>query len=156
MSIFYKFSCEKCGYEENINLGSGGYWYARVYPQIISSAIDGEFGADIQKIFKEHHHSAVVYSKVLAECGNCGRYENVLDVAVYLPKDNGLTNEGKFLNRFNIEKNYNCVARFEHKCNFCGGAVEIFNEDTFDVEKTTLQCPNCQSLMVGDFGGTWD
>ena len=156
MSIFYKFSCEKCGYEENISLGNGGYWYAKVYPQIVSDAVDGKFGVEIQNILKKYPNAAVTYSKVLVKCTNCGKHENILGLSVYLPKDKGFVNENKLVNFFNIDKCYDLVAKFEPKCNFCGGNVEIFYEDNFDVEEITLNCPDCKSLMTGDFGGIWD
>ena len=156
MGIRYEFNCEKCGCTDKVVLGKGGYWYAKIYPQVISAAIDGEFGAEIQKIFKDHPNSAVAYSKVLIQCKNCGRHENILALSVYLPKDEGFVNEKKCLNFLDIKKHYKCVAEFEPKCKFCGGNVEIFTEDTFDAEELTLNCPNCRSLMTGDFVGTWD
>ena len=156
MSIIYRFYCEKCGHEEDIYFGSGKFWYRKNYPQMVSAAINGEFGAEIQNIFRIHPNAAVYYSKVLTKCKNCGKHENILSLSVYLPKDEGFVNENKFVNFLNIDKCYNRVAKFEPKCKFCGGDVEIFTEDNFDVEEITLNCPNCQSLMTGDFGGVWD
>jgi len=156
MSIVYRFYCEKCGHEEEIYLGSGKFWYRKNYPQMISSAIDGEFGTEIQKTFKDHPNAAVFYSKILVQCTDCGKHENILGLSVYLPKNEGFVNENKFVNFLDIDKCYNRVAKFEPKCKFCGGEVENFLEDTFDVEETPLQCPDCQSLMTGEFVGTWD
>ena len=156
MSIVYRFYCEKCGHEEEIYLGSGKFWYRKNYPQMISSAIDGEFGTEIQKTFKDHPNASVAYSKNLVKCGDCGRHENLIGLSVYLPKNDGFASGGKIINLLDIDKCYNRVATFEHKCKFCGGDVETFTEDTFDVEETPLQCPDCQSLMVGDWFGTWD
>ena len=156
MPVVYKFICEKCGYEEEIFLGSGGFWYTKSYPQIVSAAIDGEFGTEIQKIFKAHPNAAVSYSKVLVECNNCGKHENIIDLSVYLPKNEGFDNERKLINFLNLDKCYNRVAKFEPKCKTCGGDVKIFDEDNLDLEDVTLSCPNCQSLMTGDWVGVWD
>lgn len=140
MGLCYKFNCKKCNYKLNVALGVGAFSTLRDYEKNIQAAINGELGKEIQKFLEENLGGEIGYVNVLKKCVKCGQYEIVQDLTMYL-------HDKKFF------------AKYPHRCKYCGGDVEIIDEDCFyENYRYSMKCPICHSKLVEDemHGGICD
>lgn len=152
MGKSYTFQCKKGKYKLYANLGVG-MSFPRVFAKIMCKARNGEFGEVPQKFLLENPNGVLDVSNVLAKCVQCGQYDIVPDLTMYLPK-NPCHNKD-FPMTWELREHYKIFAEYQHKCKQCGGNVEIFKETDFETWKCKITCPYCQGQM-GVAKGVWD
>lgn len=147
MGKSFTFHCKNCGHNLKFYFGISAQ-YPEKYQEILNDALIGNLGAEIQKFLIEKPAGAIDISRVLAKCENCGHYEMVRDLTMYLPKENFLQNKDCLPLPEDMKNNFDKFADYHHKCSYCGEPVEIITAENFFDSKITLQCPNCDSEML--------
>ena len=152
MGSYYQFQCKKGKFALCANLGFG-MMFPRVYESIMNSARQGELGEDVRKFLLEHPDGVLDVANVLAKCVDCGQYEIVHDLTMYLPKD--VAHKEKFSFGWQLREYYELFSKYRHKCRHCGGDVEIFREEDFKRWRNKITCPYCGG-QTGVARGHWD
>ena len=157
MGTFMEFKCKKCEYKVSASFGVG-FLFPQVYEETIQATKNGELGEKIQKFLQENPDGAIDASNVLSVCYNCGNAEIVKRLSMYLPKENisrieddsnrrwsvGMPFYGaKYVDPFDLKKDYKFVLKYPHRCKNCGNKVKIFNEKNVK----EMKCPKCDSIM---------
>lgn len=146
MGKSYVFQCKNCGHKLKFYFGISAQ-YPEKYLEILNDAIIGKLGEEIQKFLIENPSGVLDISRVMAICKNCGEFEMVRDLTMYLPDE-------KFLQNKNVPplpeemKNFIKIAEYNHKCSHCGENVAIITEENFFDKKIILRCPNCDFEMI--------
>ncbi len=168
MGTVYPMICDKCGHNFRASFGVG-FLFPSVYAEVTVSAKSGELGAELKKFFTEHPNGAIDVSNIFGVCKQCGEFDNVKNLSMYLPADDfsPAERQGRWSVAFPFERaeyvapkdlkeHYKLFAKYPHKCKHCGGEMEIFNEDDFAV-KDNFECPRCHNKLVpGDEIIFWD
>ena len=146
MGKSFTFQCKDCGHKLKFYFGISAEYPER-YQEILNAALTGNLGAEIQKFLIKNPAGAIDISRVLANCDNCGKFEMVRDLSMYLPTENFTQKNNPPLPE-DLKKNFVKFADYQHKCSYCGEPVEIITEENFFDKKIILQCPNCDSEML--------
>ena len=80
----YSFYCQKCKIRIEAKFGIG-MMFPTVYRNTVLKAKNGEIGEEIQKFFTENPNGAIDVSYVFGVCSECGQYEKILDLTMYVP-----------------------------------------------------------------------
>ena len=139
------FRCKNCGHKLKFYFGTGAM-YPEKYQEILTDALTGKLGEEIQKFLIDNPRGAIDISRVLVNCEHCGKHEMVRDLTMYLPKENFVQDKNYPL-PFEFEKNYTVAKKYRHKCSYCGEDVEIITAEDVFAQKIKLPCPNCDSEM---------
>ena len=140
MGSFYQFQCKRGKFKLQVDLGVG-IMFPIVYENVMDSARRGELGEDVQKFLLEHPNGVLDAANVLVKCVDCGQYEIVPDLTMYLPKDDSHEEKSPF--GWLLREYYKVFAEYRHKCKHCGGDVEIFKEEDFKRWRNKITCPYC-------------
>ena len=154
MSKGYMFKCEKCGYKFTAAFGVG-FLYPKVYQETRTAALNGELGKEIQKFLQENPDGEIDSSKVLGRCTQCGHYEIVKDLTMYLPNENFPEREIQFPVSWELQDYYKIFAKYHHECENCGGELEIFKATDLR-NNGILKCPHCRESLILKKFGYWD
>ena len=162
MGVAYEIYCNKCGYGLNVSFGVG-MGFPHVYEETINDAREGKLGEKIQTFLREHPDGAIDCSLVLAQCIYCGQCENVLDLTMYLPKENAPKKNShqrwsvampfigaEYVSPWDLENYYKAFAEDPHTCKHCGGAMKVFSEEYFHRHHKSglkCKCPNCRGKL---------
>ena len=125
------YRCNKCGYELNAWTGVG-FLYPMVCEENTEKAKKGELGEKLQKFFEEHPDGKLDCSKVLLRCEDCGAYDVVLALAMYIPKDGTKPNDAIW----DLD-GYKKIGSYKHVCEACGGNMKKVKKES------ELICPEC-------------
>ena len=132
------FICEICGYKVSARWGNG-FLYPTVYQETVKDMTSGKHGFIAKVFFEEHPDGAINAELTLARCDNCGYYDNVKDLTMYVPKKGYVKTEdpesiwssaapfkgADYVSPTDLEKNYIPYQKYPHKCNCCGGDLNI-------------------------------
>ena len=137
------YKCNKCGYELNAWTGVG-YIYPTVCKETTEQAKKGELGEELKKFFEEHPDGKINCEKVLVRCEDCGEYDVVMNLSMYIPKEGKAPNDAIW----DLD-GYKKLASYKHTCTACGGKMKTVkeNEEGF----YDLTCPECgEALEMGE------
>lgn len=144
--------CKKCGYGFDACLGFG-MLFPDVYQENVKKMKSGELGEEAKKFFDEHPNGVINSEQVVAKCRNCGNYDVVDDLTMYVPKAGvmPLTEEqikdiGYFVES-DIKKSYVKFMDYPHKCSQCGGKSKVYKSFIKKAMKAELKCPKCEGAM---------
>ena len=130
--------------------------FPKVYRDTVLKAKNGELGEEIQKFFIENLNGAIDISNVLGICSECGQYEKILDLTMYIPKKNIELPEKDYHYYMELEQYYEVFREYPHKCKKCSGNLKIVLHDESKKYKKNILCPNCKKYMIKKFIGYWD
>lgn len=160
----YSMVCPKCGYEFNASFGVG-MMFPAVYDETVQEGKRGELGEELQKFLLEHPDGAINASYVVGACKKCGELENLMDLSMYLPKENSKPDKPKgrwsvsmpfdraeYVSPMDLKAHYELVAKYSHRCKHCGGDVKIFTEKTIG----RIKCPHCKLRLEETGLILWD
>lgn len=145
MGKSFTFRCKNCGHNLKFYFGISAQ-YPEKYLEIINDALIGNLGAEIQKFLIDNPRGVIDISRVMVNCENCGKFEMVRDLSMYLPKENYLQKNNPPLPE-DLKNDFEKIADYNHKCSYCGEPVEIITAENFS-PKIILRCPNCESEMI--------
>ena len=164
--------CNNCCFERNLNLGIG-FSYPQVYNRTVERMKNGELGEEAKIFIDENPYGAVDCSLIAASCTDCGNIQSVMDLTMYIPKDLGkvkhirrrkrgiwsIAYPGKKddyvdVNSYENKDLYMEYRKYEHKCDLCGGRLEIIRD--FELKSGELKCPQCGGILVIEAGACWD
>ena len=152
MGKVYSLHCKKCNFKFEFNFGIG-MLYPVIYEKTIISAKNGELGENIKQFFIENPDGVIDISKVLARCTQCGQYELVQDLSLYLSKD--IKEKYPIFGR--LKDNYKLFSKYQHYCKICNGEMKIFKEEDLKKHnKNDFICPICNNKMIIKNCGFWD
>ena len=142
------YKCPKCGYELDVRYGSG-FMFPTVYKETVAKMKKGELGAEAQQFFEEHPDGAISVDDILAQCKECGQYETVRELTMYVPKPGHVHSapaEGvDYVLDYELEENYKVFQKYPHRCRSCGGKMKLISERTLKGKE--LVCPCCGEAM---------
>ncbi|MBQ7220014.1 MAG: hypothetical protein IJS28_03440 [Synergistaceae bacterium] len=143
------YICPECGYSFTAMLGIG-MRFPYVYRETVSAMKHGELGEEAQKFFAEHPDGAVSCELVMMKCAGCGEYDCRKALTMYVLKEGyahevpegiwstAMPHEGlDYVSPDEIKVSYTKYAEYPHKCEACGGDMQIVSDDAAKV------CPNC-------------
>ena len=171
MGVGYDIYCDKCGYGLAHVLFGVGMLFPSTYSETMDDAHSGKLGEKIQTFLLEHPDGALDCSLVLAQCIYCGQCENVLDLTMYLPKNNAPAKNpnqrwsvampfdgADYVAPWDLKRHYKAFAAYPHKCKSCGGDMKLFSEEYFERHRhLKCRCPNCRGkLVLGSNLIMWD
>ncbi len=164
MGSGHSFECKKCGYEFTAVEGVG-FMFPAVYAELVEEGKKGELGEELKIFFEEYPDGAIDAKKITVRCYDCGNYENVYDLTMYVPNKAAAMNKDKgrwsvalpfedasYVTSLELKKSYTEYKKYHHSCDKCGEqmiAVDI-NEDA------ELVCPECGEKL--EYAGElcWD
>lgn len=148
----FNMVCPKCGYGIEAWLGVG-MMYPLTYEKTIAAAEIGALGEQMANFLQEHPDGAIDASYVVGRCKKCGELENLMDLSMYLPKENFKPDkpkgrwsasmpfeEAEYVSPWDLEEPYELFARYPHRCKKCGGEMKLFTEETIG----RIKCPRCK------------
>lgn len=112
------YRCNKCGYEFSPLIGMG-LLYPTVCEENMKKVKKGKFGERLKKFMEEHPEGKIDFKYVAVQCEDCGYYDCVMDLGMYLPNENKKTSPGLW-NLQNCKK----VEDYNHSCEDCGGKMK--------------------------------
>ena len=161
-----EYRCPKCGYRFVANLGVG-FMFPSVYAKIVAKMKKGELGEEAKQFFMDHPDGAVNAENVLAVCEECGSYEVVPELSLYIPKtgyvhkrhgredlDEEMARIIDYVTQWELEEHYDKIGQLEQRCRSCDGKLKILGGETYDCQDLT--CPCCGETMVMDGIMFWD
>ena len=138
--------CKKCSYEYRALLGIG-MLFPTVYQETVSGIKEGKFGEEYQKFFEEHPDAAVNCEAYMAVCQDCGAFDTVKSLSLFLPKKNEeKTLTFGCLTFEDLKADYKIAKKYPHKCSSCGGdlkPIDLIDE----LSKKAVRCPKCKDEM---------
>ena len=159
----YEFNC-KCGYSFTPYLGVG-FMFPSVYRETVEAARKGKLGRELETFFSEHPDGAIDAEVVTLRCKKCGKYKSAENLAMYLPNGKERKEKGRwsvamvfededYVDPSELQECYKLYAEYPHKCDSCGGEMEIISED--ELEKNGITCPGCGRKIKSEPGIMWD
>ena len=156
MGSGFLIRCKKCSYEYRALLGFG-MMFPKVYQETVYAIKEGKFGEDHRAFFAAHPDAAVNCEAYMAVCKECGEFDTVKSLSLFLPKhgDGKDINTGCLLSE-DLKADYRLAKKYDHKCSYCGGVLEpvdLINE----LSKKAVRCPKCKDEMqLTDAVIVWD
>ena len=147
----YILQCKKCGYEQYIHLGVGFSFY-RVYQETVNAAKNGKYGETLRTFLEEHPDGILNCSNVLLQCTECGHFETGLDLSMYIPKRDIMTEEGRSYVIPWLLEDYELIGHYDHRCRKCGAGMKTVSEEATGTDdsrygnkagETGIACPRC-------------
>ena len=157
MGTCYRLSCGKCGYKFNAWLGSGMFSGFNITIDNSKNFFrDAKIDEDIQRFFDENPEGVIFGgSNYFGICVKCGNYQMVTSMTMYIPKE-GCSLRAEDTAIFFGDK-IKSIQKYVHKCNKCGGELEIFSEsDLHNSGENSWKCPKCNTPMMLKWTGLWD
>ena len=155
MGRIYSFYCKKCKYRLETSLGIG-MMFPLVYKNIVEKSKNGELGEEIQKFFIDNPNGVVDVENVLGFCEECGEYETIKDLTMYVPKTNYEESAKDYVFYRDLKEHYKIFKEYRHKCKNCGSDLKIVLHEESDKHKRNIICPICKKYMIKKFFGYWD
>ena len=175
------FICDKCGHEVHASWGAG-FLFPQVYIDTIRQIKEGKHGPLIKSFIEEHPDGAVNAETTLARCDECGHYENVQDLTMYIPQNgykrvvdperiwstSAYFKGADYIARYELEDHYIEYKKYPHKCKCCNGNMSIIpltsysadstgrDVDEIDSEIKEIECPVCGEKMIVMSFINWD
>ena len=179
------FFCTHCNYKVAARWGKG-FRYPLVYQETIQGMKEGRYGNVAKAFLDEHPDGAVNAEKTLAKCEKCGKYDNVQDLTMFIPKEGYIHKvnpdqiwstsahfkDFDYVNSFDLESHYTEFKKYPHKCKYCGGAMVIIpfysykinpkgrgvDEISKQIASTIkeIDCPICGEKMIALEFIDWD
>ena len=142
----YLIRCVNCNYEYRALLGYG-MLFPTVYQETVEGIKEGKFGEEYQKFFEEHPDAAVNCEAYMAICQDCGAFDTVKSMSLFLPKkSDGKTLNVGCLTFQDIKADYKIAKKYPHKCSSCGGNLKPI--DLIDkLSQKAVRCPVCKGEM---------
>ena len=164
MGVILSLECRHCDYEFQA-FAEVGMMYSYGYSQTVKQARNGELGEEIQRFFEEHPDGLIDASNVIGQCTQCGKHYSVPDLSMYVPKENvepdpsdlwpmAFWNDGITCvepGALREGRNYTLIGKYSHKCEACGGALEVFSD-----RRGPFNCPKCHRKIFAQDSGMWD
>ena len=159
------YRCPKCGYRLDAMLGAG-FAYPHVYEETVAKMKSGELGEEAKQFFVDHPDGAVNAENELAVCKECGRYDTVPALKLYVPKEGYVHRPAgrwsvavpakgvSFVAPWDLEDHYVKVGQLKQHCQSCGGTLKILSERT--IARKGLTCPCCGERLVEEEQMFWD
>ena len=156
MGIIVGYHCSNCSMNQQFRIGVG-MMYPRAYQAAVAAAKNGEYGDILEKFFAEHPDGAIDISDTVVCCQSCGRFENVDDFSMYIPKSDkqephhGIwsvalpASDVDYVTPNELKEHYTLYAEYPHKCRKCQEKAQVITEI---LEKSTeIYCPKCHSRI---------
>ena len=146
----YLIKCTKCNYMFKAMLGIG-MMYPMVYNETVADIRDGKYGEEYKKFFEKHNNATVNCEAKVAVCAECGKLETVMDLSLYLPKDDEemVYIYDDYMTPNQLKRNFKKCMTYNHQCSSCGGKMKNINLLS-RLEKGTLKCPDCGEKLEMD------
>lgn len=173
------FKCDRCGYDFNAFIGYG-FGYPVMYCKTIEDVRSGAYGEHVKEFVETFPEGTLNCEQIIVRCIECGNYENVTDLTMYIPKEGyvrppKIIKEDKQRERRPHQKplkskdepfptwedvpnlkNYRVFEKYDHKCSKCGGtSIKVSDYKDHDL-KEQLICPKCGKEIKCTFSGWWD
>ena len=161
MGTGYTYRCKTCGHSFSAYLGVG-FLYPRLYQDVMTSARKGNLGKQAKRFLEENPYGAIDPKTVIAQCEDCGNYDAVMDLSMYVPKEgqpprihkgnwtiSDFDPEAEYVFEFD---EYDLKELYEHRCTLCKGRLHILKEQ----EPELLKCPKCGDDMIIEDVVMWD
>lgn len=177
-----KYICKKCGYRLDATWGCG-FMFPKVYAETKEKMLSGELGAEAKSFLEEHPDGAVDCEWTLAQCTECGQYETVMDLTMYIPKEGYVKKAdpdrkwstaapfkgADYVTWRNLRENYTVYKKYPHECSNCKGKMRLLPLDIYDAnaknyfdaqkmneEVNHLRCPVCGEILSVSSIYNWD
>ena len=132
MGKLITLKCNKCGYENNLGIGTGMLFFD--FEKVIEL-----FETETQeKIRKAADPTGERSWEVYKEIGICANCKKISAIAVFKTTDEA----GNYI-------------RYQSKCE-CGGEAVLVDSGEILSGKRTVECPQCKAALEATINGTWD
>lgn len=150
-------NCENCGYEFTAYLDTGMF-FPLTYRETVEKMKSREMGAQGQEFFKEYPQGAIDCRNVVGFCKKCGEYHQIVNQAMYTPKEwynpNKIKNDSIwsvaapfagaiYVTKSELDRYYDKYDDYYHVCPGCGEPLEIIEDFMKQLDAETLDCPKC-------------
>lgn len=146
--------CPKCGFKFDVNLGVG-FAAPSFYSELVSDMKRGKLGKQGKRFFQEHPNGAIDINQTVAECSKCHQWTTVIDLTMYVPKDESAQSE-EFVSPWELKEDYKEYAKYNHKCKHCHGPAHVITDFEEKAENGDLRCPCCGEKLQGEVDLMWD
>lgn len=168
MGIQYRVHCPNCTYEKCIDFGFG-FLYPDLYRETIQKMREGSLGTEAQEFILQYPYGGVDCEYVALRCEQCKRLDSDLDLSMYIPKGNYVSEEKRENGRYTqamldpkedykmpceLQVHFELFRKYDHRCKFCNGKMQIMKEPQFLQEEIT--CPECGSKLEKVPSMDWD
>lgn len=159
MVTMVRHLCRKCKYEVIHFMGHGAF-FENEYEETLEDARKGVLGPELKKFLEEYPNGAIDVEGSIGRCMNCGEYQTVQNLSMYLPPEGVDPNEDLYSERMlipdlskevqphlpcfdrdELQRNFRFHANYPHKCKKCGGDLMLLDDST------VLVCPKCRIKM---------
>ena len=141
---------------------------------------------EVKTFLDEHPDGAINAEKTLVRCSDCGKYDTVQDLTMFIPKE-GYKHEINpdriwsiaapfrgydYVAPGDLKFHYDEYKKYPHKCNYCGGNMNIIPLYSYKVnpkgrgvdeiikemqsEIKEIECPVCGEQMIVMEFINWD
>ena len=139
--------CNKCGYGFDACLGIG-MLFPVVYEENVKKMKSGELGSEAKEFFEKYPNGVINSEQVVAKCKDCGNYDVVDDLTMYMPKEGvNVPDEVGYIFEEDIKDSYVKYMDYPHKCSKCGGSSKVYKSFEKKASKGELKCPKCDGMM---------
>lgn len=143
----FEVRCNKCGYVFEACLGIG-MTFPAVYEENVKRMKCGKLGLEAKAFFEQYLNGVINSEQVVARCKECGNYDVVDDLTMYIPKENAnIPDEVGYVFAEDIKESYVKYMDYPHKCSECGGSSKVYKSFEKKAYNGTLKCPKCDGMM---------
>lgn len=150
--LFLQFICEKCGYHEAVQIGTG--LNGPFVKDVISDILRGKYGVKWKKLFQNTPGAKVDESMELYVCPGCRHFKNEINLTIYKPKKPEEVAPESQMPYLEVIAKYKHVNKllslqrarhywdfwqqaYVHRCDQCGRRMHLYKEGE------PLHCPRC-------------
>ena len=180
-----EFTCSKCGHIVTASWGCG-FLFPKVYSETVKKIKDNKLGPEIKAFLDEHPDGAINAEETLARCNECGKYDNVQDLTMFVPREVYVKEDSpegiwsfaapfvgaEYVTPYDLRTGYIEYQKYSHKCKCCGGKMSIIPLHSYqpdpegewieEMQKksectiTEIECPVCGGKMIAANLIMWD